>query len=87
MVNAPYRWESLGYYLESGHLELYVEMCQSDDIEFPHPMMSQLEGELRQALQQDDDPLDQYLDWLFDQMSQEGSTNDITVEEELLSNS
>ena len=49
--------------------------------------MSQLEGELRQALQQDDDPLDQYLDWLFDQMSQEGPKNDITVEEEMFSNS
>ena len=84
MVNVPFRWEPMGYYLESGHLqvELHVEMRQSDDIQMPHPI-AQLEGELRQVFQQDTHQLDQYVDWLFDQMGQEGSTNDDTLEEEL----
>ena len=53
MVNAPLRWEPImGEWLESGHVQLDVEMLQSDDIEIP-PSMAPLMDELLQIFQQD----------------------------------
>ena len=69
MVQAPFRWELIGEYLDGNDMasQLDVELPQSDDIEMQHGI-AQLEGELLQIFQQDQYQLLQFVDWLLDQI-------------------
>ena len=85
MVHALFRWEPIGEYLDGNDFiadQLDVELLQieSDDREMQHGI-SQLEGELLQIFQQDHHQLEQYVDWLLDQMGQDTPMNDDLDEE------
>ena len=54
MVHAPFRWESIGEFLDGHHYDYLI--------------LAQLEAELHEAFEQDDRELEQCLDWCFDQI-------------------
>ena len=77
----------IGEWLESGHAQLDVEMFQSDDIEiipsiaqFNFKLVLMESDVLLQIFQQDHHQVEQYLDWLADQLGQECPMHDVDEE-------